>query len=105
MRQRTKQLTEIPAVVFSDLLGQPAKIDLKRVNCIPPESGRHIQDHPWRQSVIPHAKQKLKCFKCGDPAFVIYRKIYDGSPVMAACKQHQDLLATKLKWQIEKINA
>ena len=42
----------------ADLLGQPAKINLRQVNCIPPESGRHIENHPWRQSLIPHIKQK-----------------------------------------------
>ncbi len=49
-------------------------------------------------------RPELRCFKCNAPAFVVSRKIYDGSPVMAACKQHQDLLRTKLKWQIEPMN-
>jgi len=46
---------------------------------------------------------KLKCFKCGEPLYVLYRKIYDGTPVMGACKKHQDDLATKLKWQIQPL--
>jgi hypothetical protein len=43
-----------------------------------------------------------RCFKvgCAEPVFVVYRKIYDGSPVLSACKQHQDILSTKLKWQL-----
>lgn len=46
---------------------------------------------------------ELKCFKCGAPLFVLYRKIYDGTPVMGACKQHQRDLETKLKWQIQPL--
>lgn len=48
-------------------------------------------------------EQNLKCFKCGEPLYVLYRKIYDGTPVMGACKKHQDDLATKLKWQIQPL--
>jgi hypothetical protein len=48
---------------------------------------------------------KFKCFKVGciEPVYVVYRKVLDGSPVLSACKHHQDLLATKLKWQIKPL--
>lgn len=46
---------------------------------------------------------ELKCYKCGAPLYVLYRKINDGTPVMGACKQHQRDLETKLKWQIQPL--
>jgi hypothetical protein len=52
---------------------------------------------------MPAPEPNLKCFKCGEPLHVLYRKIYDGTPVMGACKKHQDDLATKLKWQIQPL--